>query len=334
LAENRGAQISGLTRSSDRAAQLRDIGLDVFGTDGTEGDEHRSWPRDAVEAATQAQRNLGDATQQFIADKMSTTTHFLSTVAPDMCSDPILSNYRDHILGTTTLTWLGYLSSTSVYGEHDGAWVSESTESIMPGQRGLARLEAESGWRDLSTELNDAMKTKLRFNIFRLAGIYGPGRSAIDTILKRPVAMEGAAGAEKLTSRIHVEDIVEALTASALHPNAGDIYNLADDLPATRVEVFEFARQLVRDGAAGSSSATRLRRLERDLIKQGSTQNGSDDTYKQSRRTLERASKRVCNHHLKSALLPRLQFPTYRHGLAKVAADLAASDPTEERLST
>jgi nucleoside-diphosphate-sugar epimerase len=164
-----------------------------------------------------------------ILSALDSATHILSSVPPLAGGgDPVLSAYGDAI-AKSDARWLGYLSSTGVYGDTGGGWVDESAP-VGEGRR-TARAEADLAWQDLRDEVR----------IFRLPGIYGPGRSALDRV------REGKAHRidipEQIFSRIHVDDIALAVIASFAGP--GGIYNIADDQPTSQNAVIEQACDLL-----------------------------------------------------------------------------------------
>jgi len=196
------------------------------------------------------------------------------------------------------LVWLGYLSSTGVYGDQRGAWVDEQT-TISPGGSDTAvrRARAESEWRKLHS------RSGLPVHTFRLSGIYGPGRSALDTIQKCGGDLD-AAGAEDglFISRIHVDDICRVLSASMYRPNPGMLVNVADDLPSTRYDVLAFAARLLNFPLQPPS-------------RMGYQSRGG--------------SKRVDNAAVRALLAAQglcLQYPDYRAGLTAISQDLC-TDP-------
>ena len=196
--------------ASHLAARLRAEGWQVRGT-GRGGD------MDFADSAS-VHAALADA------------THILSSVPPDRSTglDPVLTQYSD-ILRATPAQWIGYLSSTGVYGDAGGAWVDET--SVVGTGRRNARTEADLVWQALDT----------RVRVLRLPGIYGPGRSALDRVRDRSakrIAMPG-----QVFSRVHVEDIAGGVIASFGGP-AG-VYNLADDLPCSQNRVIEAACRLL-----------------------------------------------------------------------------------------
>ncbi len=185
------------------------------------------------------------------------------------------------------LRWAGYLSSTSVYGDCGGAWVDEKSP-CFPGQaRGQARLKAEQAW----------LASGMPVEIFRLAGIYGPGRNLVRRLMRGDYAVVRW-HPPHYSNRIHVQDIVHALTAAMNHPFPGRIVNLADDLPLPHDEyVLELAR------AIGAPAPTVLSPTQAERVMPA--------------RQLDffRDSKRICNRRLHQELLPELRYPSFRHAL-------------------
>ncbi|WP_446653310.1 SDR family NAD(P)-dependent oxidoreductase [Blastomonas sp.] len=161
---------------------------------------------------------------------LADATHILSSVPPDRSTglDPVLTQYSD-ILRASPARWIGYLSSTGVYGDAGGAWVDET--SIVGTGRRNARTEADLVWQALDT----------RVRVLRLPGIYGPGRSALDRV--RDGSAKRIAMPDQVFSRVHVEDIAGGVIASFGGP-AG-VYNLADDLPCSQNRVIEAACRLL-----------------------------------------------------------------------------------------
>lgn len=165
------------------------------------------------------------------------TTHLLISTPPDDQGDPAFLIHADDILKIPSIEWVGYLSTTGVYGDRDGAWVDEKSEIRPTTKRGSRRAKAEDQWLSL-------LKTdKLPVHIFRLAGIYGPGRSALDSVragVARRINKPGHA-----FGRIHVEDIVQVITASFNNPKPGEIYNVTDGNPVPSHEVIAYACELL-----------------------------------------------------------------------------------------
>ena len=161
---------------------------------------------------------------------LDSATHILSSVPPmSEGGDPVLLKYGAAIAARADL-WIGYLSSTGVYGDTSGAWVDES--AAVGAARRTARAEADLAWQALRQDVH----------VFRLPGIYGPGRSALERVA------EGKAhridNPEQIFSRVHVDDIVAAVMAAFDGP-AG-VYNIADDMPAPQNDVIEYACDLLR----------------------------------------------------------------------------------------
>jgi nucleoside-diphosphate-sugar epimerase len=168
---------------------------------------------------------------------IASATHLLGTVPPGESGDPVLSRYAGAIMAAPRLRWIGYLSTTGVYGDRNGAWVDEATAPAPMSDRARQRLATEDAWRRLTG--------RCVVDVFRLAGIYGPGRSAFDDL--------GAGKARRVIKpghtfgRIHRDDIVRAVLAAARQePEPGArILNLVDDEPAESAEVVAEAARLL-----------------------------------------------------------------------------------------
>ena len=220
-------------------------------------------------------------------------THVLHSVPPDAGGDPVLSRFGDALAGLHRLQWFGYLSTTGVYGDRRGGWVDETSELIPTGERGRRRVAAEQGWQALRESRG------LPVHVFRLAGIYGPGRSALDTV--RGAGARRIVKPGQVFSRIHVDDIVQVLRASIARPDPGTVYNLCDDDPAPPWEVLEFAAELLGlpPPPAVPFEQAQLSEMARSFY---------DD------------NKRVRNDRIKSALGVALRYPDYRTGLRALLA--------------
>jgi nucleoside-diphosphate-sugar epimerase len=192
--------------------------------------------------------------------------------------------------------WLGYLSTTGVYGGHGGDWVDETTTPAPAQARSIERLATERAWQALG------VRTGATVDIFRLPGIYGPGRSALDQVRAGTARRIDKPG--QYFSRVHVADIAAAVLAAMSRPSpgAGTIYNVADDLPASSAEVTAFACELLGlpipsllswDQAAPAMSAMA--------------------------RSFYSENRRVRNDRLKRELGITLRYPTYREGLLAIA---------------
>jgi hypothetical protein len=230
-------------------------------------------------------RFAGDAE---LAAALADTTHLLHSIPPGSDVDPVLRHYRAEIVGLPALDWIGYLSTVGVYGNSAGAMVDEATPTHPNNERTKARVVAESAWLVLGEEIGRPAQ------IFRLAGIYGPGRSALDKLragTARRVIKPG-----QVFNRIHVEDIARVLEASIARPRAGAIYNVADDEPAPPGDVITYGAELL-----GVEPPPEVPFEEADLTPMARSFYGD--------------SRRISNTLIKSELGVRLAYPNYREGL-------------------
>jgi len=231
--------------------------------------------------------NEGPFSNEILA-ALQQSRHVLLSIPPNENGDPLIRYVKESLFAFKHLEWIGYLSSTSVYGDHKGGWVNELSEVNPTSPQGIARLKAEKQWLNLfETEA-------LPIHIFRLAGIYGPGRNVLEELKAgraQRIFKEGVS-----FSRIHVKDIVQAINASIAQQNPGRIYNLADNLPAPSHEVVAFGSSL-------------LNILPPELIplEQAHLTPLGHSFYNDS--------KRVNNDRLLNELIPSLLFPTYKEGL-------------------
>ncbi|AXX96859.1 SDR family oxidoreductase [Profundibacter amoris] len=223
-----------------------------------------------------------------MSDALAQATHLLISTAPDESGDPVLNALRDDIAAAPNLQWVGYLSTIGVYGNHDGAWVDEDTPLIPATKRGQLRVKAEAAWQAL------AAKTGLPLHIFRLAGIYGPGRGPFAKV-RRGTARR-IVKKNQLFSRIHVEDIAQVLLASINRPDPGRIYNVCDDNPAPPQDVIAHAAELLGLPVPP----------EEDFETAEMTPMA---------RSFYAESKSVRNDRIKAELGITLRYPTYREGL-------------------
>lgn len=215
-------------------------------------------------------------------------THLLISTPPNDAGDPVFNIHGDDIRAMPNLQWLGYLSSTNAYGDRDGGWVDEDTPTRPTSQRGTRRARAEEQWMSLYKE--DGVPV----HIFRLAGIYGPGRSALDSVragVSRRIDKPGHA-----FSRVHVDDIVNVLRASLAKPNPGRIYNVCDDNAAPSHELIKYACELL-----GLPVPPLMPYAEADLAP--------------ITRSFYADNKRISNERIKSELGITLKHPDYRSGL-------------------
>ena len=224
-------------------------------------------------------------------DIFARTTHLLSSVPAEDGGDPVLARHGGDIAGLKNLRWAGYLSTTGVYGDRAGGWVDENSELKPTGERGRRRVAAETGWLDLWRQRG------LPVHVFRLAGIYGPGRSAFDSLRSGRAQRIDKPG--QVFSRIHVDDIAAILAASMAQPDPGAIYNVCDDDPAPPAEVIEYAARLLRMPAP-------------PLIP------FAEAKLSDMARSFYADNKRVKNERIKRELGVCLVYPDYRQGLAAI----------------
>lgn len=261
-----GWRVSGTTRSADKAEALRREGFPVHLFD-------RKMPLTDVRGA------LADA--QCI----------LISTPPDADGDPLfITHEKDLAPLARSWRWLGYLSTTGVYGDRGGAWVDETTPLAPASERARRRVAAERAWRDF------ADKTGAPLHIFRLPGIYGPGRSPIDALRAGTARRIDKPG--QVFSRIHVEDLATGLAASMASPDPGAIYNICDDEPAPQHEVIAYAATLL------GMTPPPLEPYEE-----------AAKTMSAMAKSFYAESKRVRNNKMKRELGVTLHYPSYREGL-------------------
>ncbi|MEM8935906.1 MAG: SDR family oxidoreductase [Pseudomonadota bacterium] len=226
------------------------------------------------------------------AEILDDVTAILISTAPRATGCPAFSEMNEAIAARAeTLEWIGYLSTNGVYGDHQGAWVDENSDLFPTSDRARFRIRAEADWAGLSVAFG------LPLIIFRLPGIYGPGRSAIDSVRNgkaRRIQKEG-----QVFSRAHVDDIAAALVASMEQPRLHDLYNIADDEPAPPQDVIAYACDLL-----GVAPPPLVPIDEADLSDMG--------------KSFYADNKRVSNARLKKALDFTFQYPTYREGLSAI----------------
>jgi len=259
--------VTGTCRSAERQALLREAGLSAV---------------------------LFDRDRPVDATALNGVTHLLVSVPPDATGDPVLAMHGDDIASLPGLSWLGYLSTTGVYGDRGGNWVDETAWLLPTGERGRRRVAAEEGWLGLWHDRGAPV------HIFRLAAIYGPGRSAFDALRAGTARRIDKPG--QVFSRIHVADLVSVLIASMERPRPGAVYNVCDDDPAPPEAVVAYAAELlgmeppplVPFEAAGLSPMAR---------------------------SFYADNKRVANRLIKTELGVTLRYPDFRAGLAAIPAE-------------
>jgi len=236
---------------------------------------------------------------------LAAATHLVATAAPGDAGDPVLARYGAAIRDAPA-RWAGYLSTTGVYGDRGGAWVDEATPPAPTSARSRRRLAAEDAWRD-------ACAGRRALDLFRLAGIYGPARSALSDV--RAGSARRIARPGNLFGRIHRDDIAAAVLAAMGQdrPPGTRVLNLSDDEPAATADVVAEAARLLGvsppplvpydEAASGMSAMAR-------------------SFWAENRRVRSEATQR--------ALGLRWRYPTYRDGLAAILAEEAEQGRTQK----
>lgn len=261
----RGWRVAGTTRSVDRVRELSAQGFEMFQFDAGLG--------------------AGD-----IERALEGATHIVVSVPPDGRDDAVL-RLCSNALARLDLKWIGYLSTTGVYGDHAGGMVDETTPTHPTNERSKRRVAAEQAWFAWGAA------HRVPVHVFRLAGIYGPGRNQLVSLREgraRRIVKQG-----QVFSRIHVEDIATVLEASIAKPRAGAIYNVCDDEPAPSDEVVAFAADLL------NVPAPPIERFE-DVA----------SSMTEMARSFYADSRRVDNSLIKRELGVVLKYPTFREGLS------------------
>lgn len=265
-----GWTITATSRSADGAAAIRRAGYRAFVFDGA-----KPLPPETYDGVT----------------------HVLSSAPPDDDGDPVLRHEAGAMAaGVRDLAWAGYLSTTGVYGDHGGGWVDENTPLTPNTTRGERRVIAERQWLALHAQHG------LPVHVFRLAGIYGPGRNQLLSVLDGSAKRIVKPG--QVFSRIHVEDIATILQASIAKPSPGRCYNVCDDEAAPPQDVVEFAARLLGRPVPPEIpfDAAMLTPMARSFYAD---------------------SKRVSNDRIKNELGVVLRYPSFRQGLTALARDLS-----------
>ncbi len=257
-------EVVGTTRSAERADELQKAGLEAVVFDGQLTDE--------------------------LIEHLRTATHIVLSASPSEHGDPVLNAIPDFFEKAVSLKWLGYLSTVGVYGDFDGAWISEETEPKPVSQRGKWRVDAEKNWAEC------AQKFAVSFAIFRLAGIYGPGRSTFDKLRdgkSRRIVKQG-----QVFNRIHVEDIAQIVNAAGKLQATG-VFNGADDEPAPPNLVIEHAAKMLGVALPPEEpfETANMTPMARSFYGD---------------------NKRCGNARLKKNLGLSLKYPTYREGLQSI----------------
>jgi nucleoside-diphosphate-sugar epimerase len=260
-----GWSVAGTTRSADKAAALAAEGIAPFLFD-------RDRPLDDAGAA------------------LAGTTHLLASVPPDAEGDPVLDHYAADLAAVAGgIAWAGYLSTTGAYGDRDGGWVDEESALEPTTERGRRRVAAEAGWCALWRDAG------LPVHLFRLAGIYGPGRNGLVTVRRGRAKRTVKPG--QVFSRIHVDDIATVLQASIARPHPGRAYNVCDDEAAPPQDVIAHACALLG-------------------VEPPPEEPYDPEALSPMGRSFYAENKRVRNDRITRELGVDLAFPTYREGLA------------------
>lgn len=270
-----GWRISGTARSREGANAIAAQGYDSFLFDGS-------------------------APSSEVALALATATHVLISVPPGD-ADPVLRHHEKDLRTAPSLSWVGYLSTLGVYGDSQGAWIDETAPTDATSLRGRRRIAAETQWLTLGADLD------VPTTIFRLAGIYGPGRSAIDRLREGTAHRIVKPG--QVFNRIHVDDIAASVAAAMTAPAKSCIYNVTDDEPAPPQDVVVYAAGLI--GVAPPPEIP----FEQAQLSPMAASFYADN-------------KRVSNARLHQELGVTLKFPTYREGLRAVLAELSSPAPS------
>lgn len=262
-----GWRVMGTTRRPDRMHLLAEAGVEAL-----------QWPLAEPAAAIRS------------------ATHLLSSVAPESGTDPVLGALGAALASAGRgLRWIGYFSTTGVYGDHNGDWVDEDTSTRPATDRARARLAAEARWLALGRAYD------VPVHIFRLGGIYGPGRGPFERL--RAGTLRTIVKPGQVFSRIHVDDIALVVEASIAQPDPGRIYNVVDDEPSPPQDVQAHAARLLGmeppPTVDYAEEEPRMTPMAREF-------------YSESRR--------VRNRRIREELGVQLLYPTYREGLAAILA--------------
>jgi nucleoside-diphosphate-sugar epimerase len=260
----RFAQVAGTVRSPEKAQALRARGIDAL----TFGPGARD-PR--------------------IPDRLAEADALLVSVPPDAeAGDPVLGAYRDAVASAPRLAWIGYLSTIGVYGDQGGAWIDEAAPLRASSARTRARVAAERAWLDLGEAAGKAVQ------VFRLAGIYGPGRNALVNLREGTAKRIVKPG--QVFNRIHAADVAAVVSASLGRPRAGAVYNVADDEPAPPQDVVAYAAELmgIEPPPETPFEAAPLSPMGRSFYGE---------------------NKRISNRRIREELGVALAYPTYREAL-------------------
>ena len=230
----------------------------------------------------------GDAYDPRILDRLAGADAVLVSIPPAGGTDPVLDRFSDAMASAPRLRWIGYLSTIGVYGDARGGWVDEASQTSSANARSRHRVAAERQWLDLGR------RSPASVQIFRLAGIYGPGRNALLRVADgsaRRIVKPG-----QVFNRIHAADIASVLMASIERPSRNAIYNVADDEPGPPQDVIAYAAELL-----GREPPPEVPFDEAEQTPMA--------------RAFYEDNKRVRNARIKTDLGVTLRYPTFRDGL-------------------
>jgi nucleoside-diphosphate-sugar epimerase len=240
----------------------------------------------------------GSAASPALRSVIGEATHLLVSAPPEADGDPLLRHHADDLRQAPNLVWIGYLSTVGVYGDHHGAWVDEATPPRPISQRSQWRWEAEQAWQAFAAETGRAVQ------VYRLAGIYGPGRNPLERLRagqERRIEKLG-----QVFNRTHVADIAAIVEAGIrAADSATGVFNVADDEPAPPQDVIAYAA-----GLLGLEPPPLIAWDQADLSPMA--------------KSFYAENKRVRNERIKRDLGVTLTYPTYREGLRALAAELKA----------
>tara|TARA_Y100001936_G_C16093723_1_gene689330 strand:+ start:12342 stop:13238 length:897 start_codon:yes stop_codon:yes gene_type:complete len=226
-----------------------------------------------------------------ILEAISDATHLLISIPPQISGDVVLKNFSSDIAKNKNLEWIGYISSTGVYGDTQGKWVDESSPLQPSTELNERRVKSELAWLKMARENGCPVM------VFRCVGIYGPGRNLLISAQQDRARRIDKPGL--VFSRIHVADLAQTLEASIKNPKPGEIYNVCDDKPAPPSEAVEYAFKLLK-----ISPPPLIHFDSADLpeVVRGFYKN----------------CKRVSNKKIKEELGVKLKYPNYRSGLDSI----------------
>jgi nucleoside-diphosphate-sugar epimerase len=255
--------------------------------------DKNQWDIIGTTRSSQAQTNIIEYNKEQISKALETVTHIIISIPPKENGDLVLSEFKELLSAAINLKWIGYLSSSSVYGNHHGAWVDENTQLIPISERAKNRVLAEKQWLDFGRQHN------ININIFRLAGIYGPGRNALEAVKEgraKSILKKG-----HYFSRIHVKDIASIVKLAISNNALSEIYNVTDDYPCPTSEVNDLATELL-----GVEAPAMIKLADADLSPM------AKEFYADN--------KKVSNRKIKTQLAVKLKYPTFREGLRSLIA--------------